>query len=413
MRIVLVTQWYPPEQAPIGYMFQELAKDLLQKGHDVTIVTGFPNHPTGIVYSGYEKKWRQLEIQDGIKLRRVYLYTSAARSKLNRMITFASFTITSTIELLFLKNVDLIFAVFQPLSVGLTLPVVAKLKNTKLVLNIQDLHPDVQIELGLVRSPWVIKFLKWVEKFGYNSADGLVVICDYFKKHSVKLGAHAESVKVIPNWIDLNEIVTKSRENCFRETLGLSAEHIVILYAGTMGMVSGAGIVLAVAEKLQHKLPNLRFVFVGEGPLVSDMKVSAIEKCLANVTFYPFQKRELLSDVQAASDISIVTLLRGKGKASVPSKVLGYMAAARPVIASVESDSETAHLIRDSKCGEVVEPEDVEQLCLAITKLANSLDLRMEMGIQGRLYLEQNYQRNKVTSQYIDFFESLETNHDL
>jgi colanic acid biosynthesis glycosyl transferase WcaI len=407
MKIVLVTQWYPPEQAPIGYMIQELARDLLQKGHDVTIVTGFPNHPSGKVFGGYKKKWRQLETSYGIKVRRLYLYTSESRGKVHRVLTFLTFTITSTIDLLFLSKFDLIFAVFQPLTVGVTLPFVAKIRGAKLILNVQDLHPDVQIELGLVRSPWIIKVLKWVERYGYMSANGLVVICNYFKKHSLQLGARDEAVKVIPNWIDLKEIVPKSRENIIREKLGLSPKHFVVLYAGTIGMVSGAEIMVSVAEKLSVKFPDLRFVFVGEGPLTVKLKTLANECALSNMLFMPFQSRDLLSEVQAISDISVVTLRKGKGKASVPSKVLGYMAAARPVIASVDSDSETANLIRSANCGKVVSPESVDEICQSIEWLLNRPDIMLQMGMDGRRYLEQNYQRDKITSQYISFFESL------
>jgi colanic acid biosynthesis glycosyl transferase WcaI len=407
MRVVLLSQWYPPEQAPIGYMIQDLAQSLVAKGHNVTVITGFPNHPSGIVFGGYRKQWCLEENVGGVKIRRLYLCTSPSRGKIRRVITFLSFTMTSAYALLVHPRYDLIFAVSQPLSVGFTLPILAKIRNAKLILNVQDLHPDVPIELGLISNPLLIRGLRFIEKYGCQSADGLAVICDKFRTHCVQLGAKEDSVAVIPNWIDLEEIKPGSRYNSFRSEMGLLPEHIVVLYAGTIGLVAGAKIVLDVALLVRNKAPNLRFVFVGEGLAVAQLRAFVEINSLTNVLFAPFQNRDILSDVQAIADVSIVTLLRGKGRVSVPSKVLGYMAAARPVIASVDTDSETASLVTHSGCGLVIEPENVAALARAIITLTGDGDLMTLLGNKGRRYLEDCYQKDKITGQYIKFFEEI------
>ena len=407
MKIVLLSQWYPPEQAPIGYMIQELAQSLATRDHDVTVITGFPNHPSGIVFGGYRKQWCLEEEVGGAKVKRMYLFTSASPGKIKRMITFLSFTLTSAWALLVHPSYDLIFAVFQPLSVGLTLPTLAKIRHAKLILNVQDLHPEVPIELGLISNPLLVRVLRWIEKRGYQSADGLAVICAKFRTHCVQLGAKEHSVAVIPNWIDLGEITPGPRDNRFRSNLGLLPEHIIVLYAGTIGLVSGAEIVLNTALVLRDKLPNVRFVFVGEGAAVGSLKAFAHANVLTNVVFAPFQMRSALSEVQAIADISLVTLLRGKGGASVPSKVLGYMAAARPVIASVDADSETASLLTRAGCGVLVEPEDSAALAIAITSLAGDPNRMLQLGRHGRQHLEEHYQKDKITGQYIKFFEEI------
>lgn len=407
MRIIILSQWYPPEQAPIGYMVRELAQAMVASGHKVTVITGFPNHPSGVVFGGYTKRWCLKESCDGVDVRRMYLFTKSNPGKLARVLSFLSFTVTSAWALLVNARVDLIFAVFQPLSVGLTLPILARLKRTKLVLNVQDLHPDVPIELGLIRNTWLINFLRWLEKFGYRSADGLAVICEAFKQHCVTLGAQSNKVRLIPNWIDTDEILPGNRINSFRESLGLSSDHIVVLYAGTIGLVSGAEIVLEVATLLKVEQPFVRFVFVGEGPALLTLKAKAESFELDNIVFAPFQPRKLLGEVQAMADISLVTLRRGKGRTSVPSKVLGYMAAARPVIASVDEDSETASLISRSDCGRQVSPEDVVELASMISSLAANSQLRRQLGLNGRKFLEANYKKEMVAEQYIRFLESV------
>lgn len=407
MKIVFLTQWYPPEQAPIGYMIRELAQTMIERGHQVTVITAFPNHPTGKVFGGYRKQWRLKELVSGVALWRMYLYTSPDRGKFSRILSFVSFTLSSAWALLVHPRCDLIFAVFQPLSVGLTLPPVARLKRAKLVLNVQDLHPDAPIELGLIRSPLLVRILRWIERFGYRSANGLAVICDQFKKHCVERGARESGVAVIPNWIDIDEIRPGDRVNPFRTSLGLSPEHVVVLYAGTVGLVSGAEVALRAARALEEQHPEMRLVFVGEGPALDGLKMFVQREGVQNVIFAPFQPREILPQVQAVADISLVSMLRGKGKASVPSKVLGYMAAARPVIASVDGDSETASLVLKAGCGLVVEPEDGEALARAISNLVENREQCRQLGSKGRRYLEENFHRTTVTAKYAEFFEGL------
>jgi colanic acid biosynthesis glycosyl transferase WcaI len=405
MKAVFLSQWYPPEQAPIGYMVRELAQALAARGHDVTVITGFPNHPGGEVFGGYKKRWRLEELGDGFKVRRVWLFTKRHPGRLARIFGFLSFTVTSAWALLMHRQTDLIFGVFQPLSVGVTLPVLARLKGARLVLNVQDLHPDVPIELGLIRNPLLIAVLRGVEHFGYRAADGLAVICEAFKGHCVARGARASSVAVIPNWIDTEEIRPGERLNAFRAEMGISDDDVVVLYAGTIGMVSGAEIVLRTAAQLEKVQPWIRFVFVGEGPALPELKAGAAALALGNIYFAPFQPRERVADIQAMADISLVTLKRGKGRTSVPSKVLGYMAAARPVVASVDGDSETARLVSSAGCGVVVGPEDDKALADAILRLAVSVQDRYRMGVNGRGFLEANYRKATVTQRYAEFFE--------
>lgn len=403
-QIILISQWFPPEQAPIGFMIRELANDLAGAGWDVTVVTGFPNHPTGIVFGGYRKRWLLEEYVEGVRVWRVNLYTSRRRTPLRRVLTFLSFTLSSCLTIALRARPDVVFAVLQPLSVGVTLPMLKWLKGFRLVLNVQDLHPDVPIQLGLVRNPLLIRVLRAVERFAYRHADRLAVICDGFRRHCIERGARKEAVRVIPNWVDLDEIHPGASRTAFRASLGLGEDHFVVLYAGTIGYVSGAEVMVEVARVL-GKDSRIRVVFVGEGPLTSVLERAVKNANLENVIFVPFQPRDRLNDVQAAADISVVTLLPGKGKLSVPSKVLGYMAAARCVACAVDADSETAHLVSEARCGVVTAPGDPDALAGAILALKADGSRRDEMARNGRAYLERHLSRHTVTRQYISLFD--------
>ena len=397
--IILVTQWFPPEHAPIGHMILELAKGLANTGWDVTVVTGFPNHPSGVIFDGYRKAWFKEEWIDGIRVRRVFLYTSPKRTRVSRVLTFSTFTLTSAWAILRRGRTDIIFAVLQPLSVGLILPALAKLKRAKLVFNIQDLHPDVPIRLGLVKSPVMIRFLRWLEAYSYRMADGLTVISKRFREHCIRRGALEDRTQVIENWIDLEEIKPKSRVNVFRTEIGCSNSEFIVLYAGTIGMVSGAEVMVDVASILRN-VPDIKIVFVGEGPLLTTIKAQVQKHGLSNMVFAPFQPREKLADVQSIADVSIVTLKKGAGESSVPSKVLGYMAVAKPVVAAVESESETAQFIQKAQAGIVKQAEDAEGIAEAILYLKTHPKAAETFGRNGREYLEQELSKEIIIEKY-------------
>lgn len=406
MKIFLVIQWFPPEQPPIGYMMYELANDLVRVGHDVTIITGFPNHPSGIVFKGYRKRWFQEEFLDGVRIWRVYLSTSPNRSKLNRFVSFLTFTFSSCWAIFNRGKCDVIFSALLPLSMGLFLPLVARIKGSRLVFNLQDLHPDVPIMLGLIKNTFLIKILKWIESYAYQSADKLTVICDSYKKHVVSKGVVPEKVTVIENWIDCNEIRPGNRMNCFRKKIECSLDDFVVLYAGTIGFVSGAEFVLDVANNLA-RYRHIKFLFVGEGPMLNRLIEKSKLKGLNNMIFMPFQDRDMINQVQATADLSLVTLLKNSADYSVPSKVLGYMAAGRPIVASVDENSETANQIKKASCGVIVPAEDANKLTEAIIKLYGSEQLRVQLGINGRDYIEKNLSRKNLTGKYTTLFESL------
>jgi colanic acid biosynthesis glycosyl transferase WcaI len=183
---------------------------------------------------------------------------------------------------------------------------------------------------------------------------------------------------------------------------------VVALYAGTIGLVSGAEVIIDAAVKL-GPASGVRILFVGEGQLLPKLEQRARDLGLGNVAFLPFQPRELLNDVQSAADVSLVTLLPGHGRTSMPSKVLGYLAAGRPVVAAVDTDSETARFLRRAGAGIVVPPGDPPALADAIVALRDDPERRRAMGRAGRVYLERHCSQDEVLGAYAEMFASFAT----
>lgn len=407
MKIVIISQWFPPEHAPIGIMLKELGEDLVKHGADVTVITGFPNHPKGIVYPGYKKKLFQLNYGDGLTIKRVYLYTSPSKKLFYRSVNYLSFSMSATVATILLSSQpDLIFVISQAITTGILIELVSRIRGIPVVLNVQDIYPDVVIFTGVIRSKSLISMLRLAERLLYRNATYITVISEGFKKNLLSKKVSPDKIKVIPNWIDTQEIRTLPRENSFRKEHNIKPEKFVLLYSGTIGIVSGAEVLVDVAKKLLD-YKDILILLVGEGVLKDRMESQAGLLNLPNIHFLPFQPREKLAEVQAVADICILTLSPGMGKTSAPSKVLGYMAAARPIIATVDGDSDTAFLIQRAQCGIVVEPGNPAKLINAIVELYHDPNKRHQLGSNGRDYLERNLSREVITSEYVDLFKQV------
>jgi colanic acid biosynthesis glycosyl transferase WcaI len=402
---VIVTAWFPPEPAPYGQMMYELAQHLAACGLSVDVITSVPNHPQGIPYAGWRNRLLQEESpMPGLRVLRIGVLPRRStrhdrpRGILNRSLAFLWFTATSFLVALVKTRPHAIFAVLQPLTVAVPMVALAALKRAALVFNVQDLHPDALVALGLIRQPWLVAILRRLERLAYRRSDAIAVISEGFRLHCVARGANPDRVRVIPNWIDLDEVRPRALPSRLRAQLGLQPGDFVALYAGTIGLVSGADVVLEAAVLLRDSDVNV--VFVGDGQLVPRLQSEARSRSLENVRFLPFQPRELLSEVQSLGDVSLVTMLPGHGTTSVPSKILGYLAAARPIVAAVDDGCETARFLRTAAAGVIVPPNDPRALANAILSLRDDPERARRMGAAGRRYLEDCCAKDGILAQH-------------
>ena len=266
------------------------------------------------------------------------------------------------------------------------------------MFNVQDIYPDAAITAGLVRNRHAIAALRLLERAIYRDAERIAVISEGFRRNLAAKQVPAGKVAVIYNWLDAQEITPQPRDNPFAQAHGLVGK-FVVLYSGTIGIISGADIMLECARRLAAH-PEIMFLFVGEGAIKDQLMRQAAVMGLANMLFLPFQPRELLSQVQSAADVSVVTLRQGQGTTSVPSKVLGYMAAARPVLASVDADSDTRLFIDQADCGLWAPPGNPGALADAIMALYRDRSRCCRLGQNGRGFLLRHCERRAITAQY-------------
>ena len=402
MNVLLIPQVFPPEVHPTAIMFEQLARALARAGHRVTVACGYPHHPRGKLLGGYRKRLFLEEEKDRVRVIRVWHLTSTRRSIPMRAAVMASQSLAAALAAQAAERPDVVINIGPPFVGPLAGAACALRFKVPLVTVIFDIYPDVAIATGRVKNPVVIRLARVAEQLTYRLSDRIVVLSEGFRATMLERGVPASKIEVIPVWLETDEVRPQSRNTRLRQQLGLGLDSFIVLFSGTIGLVSGAEVV-ADAGVLVHS-PKVVFLFVGDGELLQRVQGRVRELGATNVRFLPLQPRERLAEVQATADVGLVTLAPGCGKNSVPSKVVGYMAAGRPILASVDLESDTARAVLDAG-GTVVPPGDALALARAVDDLA-SRDLGTA-GARSRAAFERDHTGTSALTRYAALLESL------
>jgi len=399
LRILILTTYYPPDSAANGVLMKQLAEDLKSCGHEVDVVTNVPHYDGDRIREGYRGRLCRRELEDGVGVRRLYLYVPRKKNwLLGRALSYLTWNLLSAAACLLGPRPDVLFVPSPPLTNGLVGFAACRLRRAPFVYNVQDVYPDIAVRLGVLRDERTIAFFRRMEKFVYAKAAAVSVISDGFRANLLDKGVPPGKIEVIPNFADTGLIRPLSRWNAFSAAHGLD-DRFVVLFAGNIGLSQGLEHVLEAACRLAGH-PEIVFLIVGAGAAKPGLIAMAARQGLTNVRFLPFQPYGDIPEMYAASDVGLVPLKRGFTGESVPSKVMSIMAAARPLIASVDEDSETWNLIREAGCGLCVPPEEPEALARAVLELAGDRESGLRMGAAGREVVERRYSRRAAATKY-------------
>jgi len=404
VRLVVVTPHFAPDTAPTGEIVTRIVEELALRGHEIEVITALPWYREHRIEPGYTGKLTRREDTPWGRIIRVHPFpTSDKRDILRRAAAYGGFSMLAGAVGLRGGKVDAVLAMSPPLTLGVDGWAIAKARGGSFVFNIQDVYPDVAVELGVLTNRSVIAVAHALERFCYRRADAVTVLSDDLKENlALKVGA--EKLHVIPNFVDTGSIRPAERENAYRREFGLEGK-TVVMYAGNVGLSQSLDLMLEAAVALSYE-PDLVFVINGQGAARPELERKA--GGMSNVVFVDPQPLERLPDVLAAADIHLVPLKRGLAAASVPSKTYSILAAGRPLIASVDAGSEITRLIERSGAGLSVPPEDGEALTKAIRRLLDAPDMLASMGASGRTFVEGWASPAAVAEAYEKLFLSLE-----
>jgi glycosyltransferase involved in cell wall biosynthesis len=398
MRVLVVCHYFPPEIGAPQARLSELAREWANASDEVTVLTGMPNHPSGVVPERYRGRARMEEEMDGYRVVRTWLYATPNTGMVKKTLGHLSFMITSLV--LGFRRVgkpDVVvvssptfFSVFSAWAL-------ARFKRAALVVEVRDLWPAIFVELGVLRNRRVIGVLEALELAAYRAAAGVVVVTEGFRDDLVRRGVPAAKVHVIPNGADLDRFSSAPDDTeAVRAWLGAGPQQTLVLYIGAHGISHGLEAVADAGAKLAGE--PIRFAFVGEGAHKARLEARVHDLGLTNVTMRPGVARDEVPALLAGADICLVPLRDVPLFSSfIPSKMFEYMAASKAVIGSVRG--EPARIL-EAAGGVVVEPEDPSALADAVRDLAADPDRRVAMGRRGRTYVAEHFDRAKLAERY-------------
>jgi putative colanic acid biosynthesis glycosyltransferase WcaI len=404
LHVLLLTHIFWPEI--VDFKNLPLAQELVKHGHEVTVLTAFPNYPLGRLYDGYKLSWRQWEHIDGVRVLRVPLYPDHSSSGLKRVLNYGSFTLASAIiGGLLVRNVDVIFVYSPPMTLGFTAKLFKMMYKAPVLLDVVDLWPDAIAGSGMVSAKLVDKSSEWIAKTAYRFADKITVPTEGFLARLVQLSVPENKIAIMPHWADKRFYYEADRDPEFGDKYDLDGKTCII-HAGNIGPYQNIENILAAAELLRD-VEQLRIIFVGGGRDLEEMKEQKELRKLKNIIFTGVYPTDKMSGILAWGDALLVSL-RADPYLSInfPGKLPGYMAAGRPIIACAEG--ETRQVVDKNKLGLSCLPGDPAELCNTIRKfLSLTLQVRMEMGRNCRLLFAQRYDKDVLIGGYVRMLEGL------
>lgn len=410
MEILYISQYFPPEMGAPAARVSELSQHWVRLGHHVTTLTGFPNHPTGIIYPGYMTKFRHMiyhERKEGVRVVRTWLYPLPNRKSHERIMNYSSFFLSSCITGSFLSRPDIIIATSPQLLVGLTGWWLSLIKRKPFILEIRDIWPESITASGVgQKTSMLTRALSALSGFLYQACTHLVVVTPAFKEDIVnKFNIKSEKISVVSNGVETDLFKPKRGTNKVKRALGLEGRFVVSVI-GTMGLAHGLDTVIEAAAQFKDNFTKIIFLFVGEGADRERLMKLVQDKDLTNVRFLPKQPREKIPDFISASDICLVMLRKANiFKTVIPTKMLEFMACSRPVIIGV--DGQARHIMEKAGAGIFVEPENAMALVEAVTELYYDEEHRKRLGSNGRHYIVKNLSRKQTAKEYVDVLEKV------
>ena len=410
-KILVIEQHFYPEVAATGQLLLDLCEDLVKAGYQVKVITG---NPTEI----YQKKIDipRRENYQGIEIVRL---KNTALNKYNmagRVINYLTFHLSIFFHIIFSQRPDLVLVLSNPPFISFHGLILKVFKKCKVIYNVQDLFPDLAVELGKLRNKPFIFVLKTLSKYIIRKMDKVIVVGECMEqkiREEVLKDGEADHIVTIHNWADgeklkvIGVLGVGAEDNCLKREWSLEGK-FVVLYSGNIGYLHEFDTIIKAAEDLRDSgYKDIVFVFIGEGIKKEYIRKKAVERGLNNILFFPYQARDKLTYSLGIADVSLVSLDDGFEGMVVPSKIYGILASGRPMIGIVGRESEIVEIIKEGNCGKIVKIGDYQALVDGIINYYNDREKCREDGLNGRRYFEENFDRKIATRKYIEVIEEV------
>lgn len=404
MKILYITQYFAPEIGATTNRALANVRYLASKGHQVTVLTEMPNHPHGIIFPEYKRRFYFREKMENFFVERVWVYTNPKKNFITRMLFYITFaTFGSLRGIITGRNYDVVYVTSPPLFVGIIGKNIKKIfPKIKFIFEVRDLWPDAAIEMGQLNNKSYRKFSYKLEASLYEKADHIVAVTNRFKKAIIDKGVCEDKISVLRNGSDLSfrpVKISQEFKNIFRKE-----NEFIAIYAGNLGIAQNLKTLIEAANILKNE--NVKIILAGTGPEEVLLHNYKKEISAENVIFTGEISKEKMSDYFAIADCGIIPLKKIKVfERTIPSKLFDYMSANLPIILGVKGEAK--EILIDSKAGIFFEPENAMDLAEKILYLKNNPQELQKMKLLGREYIKTNFDRYKLASKLDDILRKV------
>lgn len=402
MEIVYLSQYFPPEMGAPSARVSELAKFWSQSGHNVTVITGMPNHPDGIIHPKYKWEYFVEEYSGKVRVLRALHFITPNSGVVKRVWGFLSFTLSSFLVAIQMKKPGIIIATSPQMFIGLAGLAVSRLRGVPFVFEVRDIWPQSAVELNMIRSRFIIHVMEKIEKLLYSKAAAIIVVVESMRENIKSKVAQTPPIYYIPNGIDTERFDKKCPEAGVLSEKADSA--FKVGYIGTFGLAHGLEIMIKAAEL--SKGMNIEFHLVGSGAERSKLLSMVREKHLNNVFIHEKVEPEKVPCIVKEMDAGFVHLRNFPlASEAIPSKMFEIMASGLPVIAGIRGYSKK--MIESNECGWVFEPENINEFMRILKKVSADRDLCKRTGANAKNFVYKNYNRKNLAEEYSKILQGI------
>jgi colanic acid biosynthesis glycosyl transferase WcaI len=408
--LLVVAINYAPEPTGFAPHVAAFCEHMASQGHRVTVMTGFPFAPNWARWPAYRGKFWATESRAEVRIiRQTHFIPRSPRRMIERLLMEGTFCLTSLVSLVrFNPRADVIIYVGAQPSLAMLTRLVAWLKGIPYGIMINDLASGAAQNVGIVKSAFLQQCLHTFEYASYRGAAAAVVLCQSFKDALITEGYPPDQVFIVRSPIDLEQVQPVGSDGGFRRRQGLIAGDFTVLFAGSMGLKQGLENVIAAALHLRADYPDVKWLLVGEGETRAEVARLIRQHSLEeHVRLIPFEPVEQMSAMFAAADVLLLNQLSAVKDTVIPSKLLTYMAAGRPVLAAVNVQSQGAEILREAHGGRIVRPEDPAALAAAVVEMRAAPQELAAMGRSNRIYALDHFDQRKIMRALERFVQQL------
>lgn len=406
-RILIYSLVFSPDGVSTAYLYNDLALGFQKRGCEVCVLTTTPHFNLiegALNKQPLQKRFLGLFYQsdfNGIKVFHIPL--KKHKSTLLRMLSFIYWHKMSFFVGLFLKRPDIILTPSPPLTSGLIAILLAKLKGAKTIYNVQEIYPDLLINLGYLKNTFLVNFLKRLERFVYNSSNAVTTIDKQFYNIIKPRIKQENSLHVIPNFVDTDLYVTESSAKLPAEFLSKPG-FTNMLYAGNIGLAQEWDLVLNLAKEIRDE--SITIWIIGEGVKKEYLKSQIEKHNLSNIKLLPYQDRKYMPAINLFADFHFIAMDKSMENDGFPSKVYSIMASGRPMVIVSSENTPITSFLKETETALLVTDHSLSGFKDAVLKLAFDKELEVEMGKNGRKIIEENFTKAHVINHYINLIEN-------